>query len=392
MPDPIRASKIRSRPVDWLWEERIPRAKLTILGGKRDQGKGLFCAHLAAAISNSRFKGSSRARLRWGKVLYSAWEDDAEVMTKPRLEAAGANLENVELWRFMVPAMMEELAEHLVREQYDLVVMDPLAAHLSRGTSRHADNLREVLNPLTTLIEKTRTAVVVVDHVLKRVPPSGDPIDAIGGGSSGMVAAARMGFLFGRDPDDIDRRVLCCVKHNICEKPPEMAFEIDVRTLPKVGELPILIPDGECTFDPMRMLRVDRNGRAGRPPDKRAAAAQWLTNYLYAAGVPVRATKAMEDALQFGITSKTLRNARVDIGIVISPTGGGRNATWGLPDELKKLMDDANGIPSLEEREATLGLETPSSDAETPGDSDNTITITDADIEELLGGGSDGSI
>jgi hypothetical protein len=75
----------------------------------------------------------------------------------------------------------------------------------------------------------------------------------------------------------------------------------------------------------------------GRPPDKRAAAAEWLTTYLADAGKPVKASTITEDAKQYGMSQKTLRRAADDMGIVKSAKGG-PNVTWDLPQEVKDLM------------------------------------------------------
>jgi hypothetical protein len=80
----------------------------------------------------------------------------------------------------------------------------------------------------------------------------------------------------------------------------------------------------------------------GRPPQKRAAAAEWLTTYLADAGAPVLASTVQEDAKQWNLNRKTLLRAADDMGVVKAPPGGGRNCTWDLPDEVKDLM----GIPT----------------------------------------------
>jgi putative DNA primase/helicase len=364
MTEPIKASAVRAEAPSWLWQGRIPRGMLTILAGKPDQGKGLVCALMAAEVSRMRIK-EGRRKARWGQVLYSPIEDSHALMTRPRLEAAGANLDNVDLWRFTMPAMQKELEYRLTTERYDLLIIDPLAAHLSGGVSRHSDTIRKVLNPLSELIEETQTAVVIVEHVLKRVPQSGHPLAAIGGSSSGVIAAARMAFLLGVDPDDGERRLLCAVKNNICEKPRELAFNIDVAEIERAGDVPHLLLDGEVDFDPMRMLQTDRNGRVGRPPDKRAAAIEWLTNFLYSQGGPILAGKVIEASKHFGMTTKVLRAAKRELEVVVNPPGGGRTATWELPPEVKGLLDEANGVTaelppgdmvfSEEELEAFLG-------------------------------------
>lgn len=361
---PVRADTIEPQKVTYLYEERIPRGMICFVAGKREQGKGLFGAHLSAHVSRSLYHadgtlptGRSRRKTHLGQVLYSTMEDSQELMTAPRLRAAGANMQNVHLWRFQLPTHLNRLEEHLSKG-VDLLILDPFARHLARGYSRHADSVGEVLEALTTIIERTNTAVVVIEHVLKRIPSSGDPLDAVGGGSSGLVAASRMGFILGKDPADEDRRILCCVKHNIRGPAPALAFEVDLEDVPGVNEVPLLLPQGETEFDPMRLLVKDRSSSTvGRPPDKQAAAADWLSNHLYAFG-PLKAGKLFEDAKQVGMSQRTLRRAADGIECVRNPPGGGRNCTWDLPDELRAILSEADGKsksqPSIEEELAVM--------------------------------------
>lgn len=330
MSGPVRAQDVLPERVEWLWLNRIPKGMITVVAGRPDQGKGLFAAHVAAEVSKT------------GKVLYSAAEDSHGLMTRPRLEAAGANLDNVLLWRFALPKNMVELAQIVVDEQIALVVMDPFASHLSGGISRHSDNVRRVLTPVTELIESTMTSVLVIEHALKRTASTGHPLQAIGGSGSGLPAASRAAFVFGVDPDDEDRRILAPAKFNIGPSPKALAFEIDVEDIDVVGDVPLLLVDDELmAFDPMRLFKDDKKGKVGRPPDKRAAAAEWLTNYLATAGGGCLAGKIQEDSKHYGMSQKTLRRAAADMGIVKNPPGGGRACVWDLPDDVKQLM----GLP-----------------------------------------------
>lgn len=330
MSRPVLAKNVEPEKVEFLWKNSIPKGMLTVVAGRPDQGKGLFAAHVAAEVSAAG-----------GKVLYSAAEDSHGLMTRPRLEAAGANLDNILLWRFQLPSQAAELAQIVVEEDIALIVMDPFASHLSGGVSRHSDNVRSVLGPLTTLIESTGTAVLIVEHALKNVPKNGHPLNAIGGSGSGLPAAARAAFVFGKDPADEDKRILAPVKFNIGDAPNALAFEIDVDDIAVVGDVPLLIEDQELmAFDPMRLFEsaAKSTAKIGRPPDKRAAAAEWVTQYLAKAGGPVKSGTVQEDAKQYGMSAKTLRRAADDMGIVRNPPGGGRNCTWDLPDDVKDLM------------------------------------------------------
>jgi putative DNA primase/helicase len=371
MSDPIRADRVKPEIVQWLWNGRIPRGMITTVAGRPDQGKGLFAAHVAAFVSR-----------HGGKVLYSAAEDSASLMTRPRLEAAGANLDNILLWRFSLSQNGVELEQIVRNEKIDLIVMDPFAAHLGGKVSRHSDNIREVLNPLTSMIEETNTAVLIIEHALKRVPANGHILNAIGGSGSGLPAASRAAFVFGIDPDDEDKRVLAPAKFNIGPSPKALAFDVDTEDLDVVGDVPYLEVSGEMmAFDPMRLFADQKKGetKVGRPPEKRAQAAEWLTIYLAEHGA-VAAGTVIEDAKQHGMSTKTLRRASEDIKIVKTPPGGGKNCVWDLSDETKSLMgidgDDDQGPDAV-------------ADAMTDADAaeaDDGMTLSDDDLGKLLGG------
>jgi hypothetical protein len=83
---------------------------MTFIAGRPDQGKGLCCVHIAADVSNGVESG------RPENVLYSAIEDSHGLMTRPRLEAAGADLKRVFLWRFQLPSQLREM-EHIITER-----------------------------------------------------------------------------------------------------------------------------------------------------------------------------------------------------------------------------------------------------------------------------------
>ena len=192
-----------------------------------------------------------------------------------------------------------------------------------------------------------------------------------------------MGFIFGIDPDTDGDRILANVKSNNSEKRPALRFELDVVPVtvktyqPETDDFtyqdedfPALVLTEECIFDPIRLL-VQENGnggKLGRPGDRRAAAAEWLTNYLYGAhtqGLPatadfkaakpgegVPAGRVFEDAKLAGMTEKTLRRAKSEMGVVILPVGGGRNAKWHLPDEIVDLLTGGDEPPAQDAPEA----------------------------------------
>lgn len=383
MSNPVMASDIDPEDVDWLAEstlgQRIPRKMISVVAGRPDKGKGLFATYVAAAVS-----------AEGGNVLYSAAEDSASLMTRPRLEAAGADLDRIHIPTsgLRLPEQMRELYE-IVRElEIDLIVLDPIASHLGAGVSRHSDSIRKVTDPLKLLIESTGATVLIIEHALKRPPKSGHPLDAIGGTGSGLVAAARACYVWGSNPDSEEHRVLATAKFNIGMHPKALSFEIDVAEIDIVGDVPFLSFDEELVaFDPMRVFHehMPKPGTVGRPPDKRAAAAEWLTTYLADAGAPVKTSVITEDAKQYGMSRKTLMRAADDMGIVKSAKGG-PNVTWDLPDEVKELMGlEVADEPVADAAEVAEDAVTASEQSEDAMEAMGGISLEDG-LNALLGG------
>jgi hypothetical protein len=371
---------------------------LSVVGGKPDNSKGLFATFVAAYVSNMKVKNPDGSYRR-GKVLYSAQEDAFEQMTAPRLRAAGANMKNIDLWRFFLPGGFDEL-EEWVHDGVDLLVLDPWNAHLV-GVNRYSDKVRTVLQPLSELMEETKAACLIVEHVVKKVNKNSHPRDALGGSSSGLPAAARMAFLFGINPADEDQRVLAPVKANIRAMPQSIVFEVDTREVENeegdLIEVPYLLKqDEEIDFNAIGLVVGEGgSGKIGRPNDKRASAAQWLTDYLYSAGDPVLSSVVIEDAKQAGMAVKTLRRAGTDIKVVKDPPGGGRNCHWSLPDSLIQLMDQATGgTPDGSSLLDGLGQDGigvgDNPDGEVDGEVElmsDSFDLSDEDIQKLLGDG-----
>jgi hypothetical protein len=97
-------------------------------------------------------------------------------------------------------------------------------AFLSANLDTHRDHhVRRVLAELAALGEDTGAAVVVVRHLNKA---SGTNPLYRGGGSIGIVGAARSALLVAKHPEDDQRRVLASQKNNLAEAPPSLAFAL----------------------------------------------------------------------------------------------------------------------------------------------------------------------
>ena len=92
-----KASDITMRATRWLWEVGehcwIPMGELVGLGGREGVGKSTVCAHLAAKVTKGELPGDYYGTPK--SVIIVSTEDDWSATIKPRLVAAGADLDRV---------------------------------------------------------------------------------------------------------------------------------------------------------------------------------------------------------------------------------------------------------------------------------------------------------
>jgi RecA-family ATPase len=169
-----------------------------------------------------------------GVVIVSA-EDGVADTILPRINAAGGDPSKIVVLntvpdrggreRFLsLPEDIPHVRRAIARVDAKLAIFDPLMAFLSANLDAHRDHhVRRVLAELAALGEATGAAVVVVRHLNKA---SGTNPLYRGGGSIGIVGAARSAMLVAKHPEDDQRRVLASQKNNLAEAPPSLAFAL----------------------------------------------------------------------------------------------------------------------------------------------------------------------
>jgi len=152
--DRVRASEVRRRATTLTWRERIPNGRLCAIGGNESVSKNL----LTCLVARDILEASK------GTVLISTIEDHREEDLRPRLEAAGVELERVILecaWR-RFPDGAERLQADIEAEQTRFAVFDPFVDHMATP-SMHAARLREAFAPLAAVAENTRCPIVLIN-------------------------------------------------------------------------------------------------------------------------------------------------------------------------------------------------------------------------------------
>jgi hypothetical protein len=290
------AAGLSIRELAWLWDQRVPLGKLTILAGLAGQGKSLLTCWMAARASRGELDGYLSGT-PVDVVLVSA-EDDPEDTILPRLIRTGADLDRVHIVDVREPGAEGEadytrtvalpsdtpaILEELRRTGSRLIILDPISGLLDAEVDNYkSQHVRRALGPIKTAAEETNGAVVLISHVL----PKGQGTDALArlADSHAFSGLPRSMLVFGPDPEDElgDRgssKVLALAKSNLAA-PGEhgLAFTILAgETVSHHGELGYSASirlDGASTSTSAELL-ADQ-GTRGRTAD----ASTWLVEYL----------------------------------------------------------------------------------------------------------------
>jgi RecA-family ATPase len=228
-------SEIEPERVEWLWPRRIPKGKITIIDGDPDNGKSVLSTDLVARITAGKPLPDGTPTEVAGGIILSA-EDGAADTIRPRLDAAGGNPQKVLLLGvipegndkerlFQIPQDLHILERAIRQTGASIVVIDPLMAFLSSEVSSNSDqDVRRALAPLAKLAERTGVAIVIIRHLNKS---SGGNTLYRGGGSIGIIGAARSGLVVGKHPEDDSIRVLAGQKNNLSLPPDSLAYRIE---------------------------------------------------------------------------------------------------------------------------------------------------------------------
>ena len=337
-------SEIDEREIGWLWRDRIPLGKTTLLYGDPNLGKSLLTMGLVAAVSRGGLLPDRTLAPKGSALILSAEDDPADTI-RPRLRAAGADLERCHIltvargWFTLVedlPALKETIDKI---GDVRLVVIDPLTAYLGGTDSHRNADVRELLGPLGELAGKTGAAFVLVSHINK-----GASLNALhrAMGSLAFVAAARAAWIIVQDPKDKLRRLFLPTKSNLGPAVAGLAYKV------VIGEHggPTLAWEPDPVEVDLSEILAGSGGRT-RGGGVLEEAKEFLREEL--AEGP-RTVKELEDAAKgAGISWATVLRAKKALRVRSGKHGFGSEGvwTWALPKGAQ--------APSTPENVSTLG-------------------------------------
>ncbi|KFG71072.1 hypothetical protein JH26_00320 [Microvirga sp. BSC39] len=328
----IRASELVPERLEYVWNGRIARGKLTIVAGDPGLGKSLLAARLAAIVSRGSAWTPDEEQAVKGSVIMVTTEDDLQDTVRPRLEAAGADLDAVHLLAGLDLTQDQDALEQEIRRLADvrLMIIDPITSCLGRTNINGAADVRAIMTSLSRFAARTGTAIVAITHLNKN--GSGRAM-ARTVGSHAFVAVARAAYVLTKDPDDPGRRLLLPFKNNLGADNQSCAFRIEEVAL-GVGTAPRLVPDPEpviITAD--EALTNPRTNPSGQSALEQAK--EFLREFLSAG--PRAALAVQAAAATVGIRGISLQRAKKALGIQSSKSAMDGGWQWMLPADTKMI-------------------------------------------------------
>lgn len=230
-----RASDIRKEHREWLWPGYLGINKVCHFGGASTEGKSPVTLDIAARVSAGLdWPDGTKNTLGPKAVILLAAEDDWSDTIVPRLEVAGANLNNI--YKFSVKQKTVEITpsldsdcqrlEEKIRQINNavLIVIDPITNYLGSKQMNHESEIRGgILMPLATVAKNHHCSIITVGHLNKR----GSEATVLQRlmGAAAFSGVARDVFIFGPDPDDEDK-----YSHTMTEIRNKSASQLKYRT------------------------------------------------------------------------------------------------------------------------------------------------------------------
>jgi len=333
-----RLSDVVPESVSWAWRGYLPVGRITILEGDPGLGKSTLALDLAARVSTSAPMPDGTPTELGGVVIMSLEDGLADTIV-PRLKAVGADLTRcVSLdgvgrgGKIRLPTVedTEAIREACEEVKARMVIIDPLMGFISSKQNSWRDqDMRSALGPLAKLGEELGVAVVVIRHLNKA---AGGQAIYRGGGSIGIVGAARTAFLIAKDPEADDRRIMACIKNNLAPTPPSLSFHIE-----GVGETSRIVwgKVSPHTADALLAVQVPQEERSALEEAKK-----FLCKTL-AAG-PVETWEVQKQARAAGIKDKTLNRAKRALGVQAKKEDFQGGWLWILAEDGQEVPKMAN--------------------------------------------------
>jgi len=305
-------ANVEPMPIYWLWPQRIPLGKLTLIAGDPGLGKSFMSLDIAARLSRG-YPWPDGGEAPHTRTLILSVEDDLHDTIRPRLDLLNADLTNIRA----IDALLESeggdskslgIDEHaLLLEQEiilygaNLLILDPILAFMGGVNTHRASDVRAAITPLASVAARTQCSILAIMHLNKKSGEASSVYRLTG--SLDLPAAARSVMVVGKHPDDDSVRVLAPVKMNLSEMPASLQYRF------LNGKLDWSLGSSQLAADDvLTVLSKDEKSQ-------REQAKDFLIDVL--SDAPMLARELWEIAEHHGISKNTLRRAKDELGVCV---------------------------------------------------------------------------
>jgi DNA polymerase I-like protein with 3'-5' exonuclease and polymerase domains len=358
----VRASDVKMEAIDWLWPDRFALGKLGIVAGLPDEGKSSLLCYIAGRLTNAELQwpNDEGQPPRQGNVILLTSEDSPADTLVPRLVAANAVLERVEIVQMVhdrdvkdgrererMFSLMDDLG--LLRQKIEklgdvvAILIDPVTAYLGAGKngvdSCRDTDVRAVLGPLVHLAGEHRIAIIAIMHFNKKI----DITNALLRISNSLAFGGVARHVFAVTKDEANaRRLMTRAKNNVAseENNKTLAFHFETRQVGKDWrdgrsiEAPFIVwEEGYVDVTATEALSaVNENKAPGALDD----AKDFLRDILLVGGGRALKTDIEEGAEAEKISDRTLRRAKKILKVRAEKERGvsGGPWYWVLPNDV----------------------------------------------------------
>lgn len=298
----IRMADVEQTKVAFLWKPYIPFGKLIILQGDAGCGKTYFAMYLCAACTN-RVSLPNMGDVEPFNVIYQTAEDGLGDTIKPRLIEAGADLDRVlvidESGDTPLTLSDDRIEKAIRQNNAKLLIIDPIQAYIGEKVDMNrANEVRPILRKLGDVAQRNGCAIILIGHLNKA---AGMQSNYRGLGSVDFNAGVRSVLVIGKAKDDPNLRVLVHDKSSLAPPGSSIAFILgDEEGFRWIGEYDITADELLCGSD------KKKNSKTQEAKD--------LICRMLAGGKEVLSEEIDRQALAKGISSRTVREAKKELG------------------------------------------------------------------------------
>ncbi len=345
-----RLSQIKMKKMAWLWPDKVPSGKVTIISGKAGKGKTLCLIDwLSRVTTGSDWPDGSKNTYGPRRVMFCSAEDDAADTMKPRFVAAGADLDKV-----LIPKVFGRLKDSnsefnailnvkrdlpivakVVAENPDIavLVLDPLTSYLGGANLNKDEEIRPLMDKLIAVGQRTGLTILVLVHSSKRSDV--DAMEKVMGANS-ITGGARTVWTFAQDTDDESLYRMVNAKGNVLRKKGGFEYHIADAEVEIDGEksiYPKIQWGKETDMNANDMLTAERQKARGSNEDAKLN----IAIAVLRTSVPGYARDVFEKAKQEGFEGdageRLVYRAKEKLGVKTDTSRGKGKAYWYFPGE-----------------------------------------------------------